>query len=754
MQQNVDSALPSDRGTGVDVTKARVSTDRQNGLLPDTTWKILIVDDDNDVHEATDFALSNVKILGRKLQLLHATNAEDAIGYLKATSDIAVIMLDVVMEEPDTGLRLVGKLRELGYVEPRIILRTGYPGQAPEDQVIRNYDINDYRTKDEMTRTRLITSLTTAIRSYDYIRSLSATRSGLEMVIEGTQRLYSNKNIDLFAEGVLTQIAAILRLRSEGAVCAVGTPTGDDSSSMIVMAGLGRFSGKVGAELRDIPDVDLGMVQDIAPDNVTPKLRDNKIALRFRTEAKRELVVYFEHNGALPSSDVVLLQVFASNLAICFENLDLINHLGELAFVDQRLGLPNHNAFSRELGGLVSGKTDKATVALVALEDAPQLAVAFGLAFAENVMSVVYDRMRDALGETILIARLGEYMLGVVDSTGTLEQSALEGVFHETFLMMGNRISVSASIGIVSGDPTNQKASDIDRAARSTLLRVIQDRPGTTMLFTPEIGDEVQNTIRMKSALQEAVLSKQFRFVFQPKINIKTGDVAGAEILCRWMMDGENIPPSVFIPIAERAGFSSDIALQSLEAVSDFWRDLQNAGLLRLPVAINLAVPDICNPDFVDVLTRQCEDSDLLAELVSFEITETQAISVDDDATRGVKALKDRGFNLWLDDFGTGYSSLSHLDSLPVDGIKIDKSFISTLTIETARGSVAATAKAMADNLGLRSIAEGVETREQHQIARLLGIEWVQGFYYARPMAPDAFIEWLKNWDLDAHAGS
>ena len=753
MSDYSETARPQEQETSSTPPNDDLTKDDGSDSLSEETWKILIVDDDLDVHEATVFSLNRVNILGRGVELLHAHNAQEALHCLKSHANIAVIMLDVVMEEPDTGLRLVGEIRDLGFTEPRIILRTGYSGKAPEDEVIRNYDINDYRTKDELSRTRLITSLTTAIRSYDHIRSLSDTRAGLEMVIESTQRLYSNKNLELFAEGVLTQIAAILRLRCEGAICAVGPTADGDRNSMVVMAGLGRFSEKVGAELGEIDEVDLTMVKDVAPDNVTPELRDNKIALRFRTETGRELVIYFEHNGGLPNTDVVLLQVFASNLAICFENLDLINHLGELAFVDQRLGLPNHNAFSRELGWLVSGKSASATVALASIEEAPQLAVAFGLPFAEEVMSAVYDRLRDALGEAVLIARIGEYTLGIVDATGKVAQSVIDSVFDEIFLIRDNRISVSASTGILYLDPTGQIPSDIDRAARSTLLRVMQEHPGTTMMFTPDIAHDVEKTVRIKSALREATKAKQFKFVFQPKINVATGDVSGAEILCRWAMNGKAVPPSVFIPIAERAGFSADIALQSLAAVSDFWADLKKAGLSRLPVAINLAVPDICNSDFVEALGRQCEESDLSPELISFEITETQAISVDEDASMGVAALKRRGFKLWLDDFGTGYSSLSHLDSLTVDGIKIDKSFISTLTIDKARGSVAATAKAMADNLGLKSIAEGVETREQHQVARLLGIETAQGFYYAKPMDPDAFIEWLKHWDIAAHVG-
>ena len=144
-------------------------------------WRVLVVDDDQDVHEATRFALAHLLILGRPLELLHAHSACEALELLQREGDIAVILLDVVMESDDAGLRTVGVIREqLKMLNTRIILRTGQPGQAPEADTIARYDINDYKTKSELTQNKLFTTLTAAIRSYDQLLRLDANRRGLE----------------------------------------------------------------------------------------------------------------------------------------------------------------------------------------------------------------------------------------------------------------------------------------------------------------------------------------------------------------------------------------------------------------------------------------------------------------------------------------------------------------------------------------------------------------------------------------------
>ena len=185
------------------------------------SWKLLVVDDDEEVHEATRFALHDALIADRPLRLIHAYTAHEAAAAIAAEPDIAAILLDVVMESADAGLKLVRRIREeLRLADVRIILRTGQPGYAPELQVIRDYDINDYKTKAELTHTRLMTTLIAAIRSYEQIHAISENRRGLELIVNAAAGLMELPAMSAFAEGALLQIAALLKLPAEGIVCA------------------------------------------------------------------------------------------------------------------------------------------------------------------------------------------------------------------------------------------------------------------------------------------------------------------------------------------------------------------------------------------------------------------------------------------------------------------------------------------------------------------------------------------------------
>ncbi|MFZ6644772.1 DUF3369 domain-containing protein, partial [Undibacterium sp. TJN25] len=175
---------------------------------PQLTWRIMIIDDDPDVHSATTFALGSLEIQHRALSFLHAYSAAEARDILQQETDIAIILLDVVMEQEDAGLQLVSHIRKtLGMSDVRIILRTGQPGYAPEIDAIRDYDINDYKTKSELTRTKLYTAVTSAIRSYEQICAISASRRGLELIINASTELMALQGLQNFASGVLVQIS-------------------------------------------------------------------------------------------------------------------------------------------------------------------------------------------------------------------------------------------------------------------------------------------------------------------------------------------------------------------------------------------------------------------------------------------------------------------------------------------------------------------------------------------------------------------
>src|SRR5574343_164611 len=207
-------------------------------------WRVLIVDDDGDVHKATELAMQGLTIEGQPLVFLHASSAAQARQQLATEDDLAVVLLDVVMESEDAGLQLVRHIRdELRLNAVRIVLRTGQPGYAPEIETGQASDINDYKTKSELTRTRLYTVLTAAVRSYRQNRALEANRRGLEMIVEASTELSRMHGINRFAEGVVTQLCALLGILPEGLVCA--QMHGELGDEVRIVAAAGQYSSLI-----------------------------------------------------------------------------------------------------------------------------------------------------------------------------------------------------------------------------------------------------------------------------------------------------------------------------------------------------------------------------------------------------------------------------------------------------------------------------------------------------------------------------
>src|SRR5262252_2361965 len=180
-------------------------------------WKIAVIDDEPAVHDGTRFALSDYKLNGQGLEILSAYSAAEGRELLRKHADVAVVLLDVIMESDTAGLELVEYIRkELKNETVRIILRTGQPGQAPERRVIVDYDINDYKAKTELTADKLFTALTAALRSHQQLQRMVETRRGLEIIIEAASTLFDFKSMQRLAEGVLTQIASLLNVDCAG----------------------------------------------------------------------------------------------------------------------------------------------------------------------------------------------------------------------------------------------------------------------------------------------------------------------------------------------------------------------------------------------------------------------------------------------------------------------------------------------------------------------------------------------------------
>src|ERR1700686_858022 len=282
-------------------------------------WKIAIIDDDHAVHEGTRFALSDYQLNGQGLEILSAYSAADGRQLMRSHPDVAVVLLDVIMETDTAGLDLVEFIREdLKNETVRIILRTGQPGQAPERRVIVDYDINDYKAKTELTADKLFTSLTAALRSYQQLERMVETRRGLEIIIDAASTLYDFKSMQRLAEGVLTQIASLLNV--DCAALLVLRDSADPKDAFSVLAGSGCYSRFIGAPGIGSLDPELREVVREAFRRRDHQFLARRSVLYIRTGSGRELVVLLESSKQLSDTDRALIQIFGSRLSVAFDN--------------------------------------------------------------------------------------------------------------------------------------------------------------------------------------------------------------------------------------------------------------------------------------------------------------------------------------------------------------------------------------------------------------------------------------------------
>ena len=291
-------------------------------------WMIAVIDDDPAVHEGTRFALYDYVLDGQGLQILSAHSAEEGRKLLAARPDIAVVLLDVVMETDQAGLDLVDFIRnELRNETVRIILRTGQPGQAPERRVIVDYDINDYKAKTELTADKLFTALTSALRSYQQLRKLVETRRGLEIIIEAASTLFDFKSMQRLAEGVLTQIASLLNVDCAGIL--VARDGGHPEERFSILAGSGCYRQFAGGDALDHLAPELRELVDLAFQQRRNEFLGRRSVLYIRTGSGREIVVILEADKSLSDTDRDLIELFSSRLSVAFDNVILYEQLQE-----------------------------------------------------------------------------------------------------------------------------------------------------------------------------------------------------------------------------------------------------------------------------------------------------------------------------------------------------------------------------------------------------------------------------------------
>lgn len=300
-----------------------------------TPWRVLLVDDEEEIHAVTTLALQGVTFADRPLEFLHAYSGEESIQIMREQSDIALILMDVVMETDQAGLNAVRTIRqEIGNRFCRIVLRTGQPGEAPERDIITQYDINDYKEKTELTATKLFTVVYTALASYRDLVSLADNKRGLEKVIDASSSLLQRHSLELFAEGVLQQLSALLHLDYDTVLMdgmGVAELLGEEGTPPRLLAATGCYSANADGAASEIA---IAAKERIAKAVATKStiIEPHYFVQYLHAPHGQEYVLYIASPRAILQADRDLLELFCRNVALAMDNL----HMHDILQTSQR----------------------------------------------------------------------------------------------------------------------------------------------------------------------------------------------------------------------------------------------------------------------------------------------------------------------------------------------------------------------------------------------------------------------------------
>ena len=457
---------------------------------------------------------------------------------------------------------------------------------------------------------------------------------------------------------------------------------------------------------------------------------------------------------------IIAKQIQSSNAIV----RDELENLRLAAYRDMSNGLPNRLSLIPELAKGLSLCDDKSPCAVfhIILDGFTSAEHVLGVTGGERLQSMVASRLTmylaagaandDQVLQDVFLASLGigQFAMFMPHNAGRekakLLARQLQLVFNEPFNLDGRSISVKLSGGIAVAPDDGKTPAKLLKNASLALNEVLRAGKVGFQFFSPRLERLARGRAQFERELRDAVAKEAFRPVFQPKIDLQTGQIAGVEALARWYRsEGQIISPGTFIPLAEELGLIDDIGFQILRQSCDAAADWLRAGY-NVPLAVNVAPCQFDRPDFINQVVSALNESGLPPRMLELEITETMAVSNPEQVSTVMKPLRAMGVKLAIDDFGTGHANLSLLTQMPFDIFKIDRQFVSALDTEEQAPAVIEMILSMAKTLGMKTVAEGIETEEQAAFLTRRGCSLGQGYLYSRPIPLEAFRKLVREW--------
>jgi diguanylate cyclase (GGDEF)-like protein len=422
------------------------------------------------------------------------------------------------------------------------------------------------------------------------------------------------------------------------------------------------------------------------------------------------------------------------------------------ALHDSLTGLPNRMLFQQRLAEAIDAARERdgrIAVMLMDLDHFKEINDTLGHHFGDQLLKEIGPRLSTVLREIDIMARLGGDEFGVLlpdlpddDVAFSIADRLLEELAVPVSVE-GLALDVSGSIGIAVYPTQSQNAESLLRRA-DVAMYAAKEGGGGYELYAPEMDQHNPSRLTLVSQVRPAMERGEFEMYFQPKVRLSDGRVAGAEALIRWNHPERGmVPPDEFIPLVEKTVLLGPLTTYAMEHVMRQWRVWTDDGT-PIPMAVNLSPRSLLDRQLPEAVAGLLERFEMPPSFLRLELTENFLVSDSGRSNAVLDELARVGVSLSIDDFGTGYSSLSHLKRLPIDEIKIDRSFVMDMNEDGNDFMIVRATVELGKNLGLRVVAEGVEDRETFDRLADFGCDEAQGYYISRPMALDEFTRWLS----------
>ena len=434
------------------------------------------------------------------------------------------------------------------------------------------------------------------------------------------------------------------------------------------------------------------------------------------------------------------------------ERMSAEERIRQLALYDSLTGLPNRATFySLIKQALIIASRDNITggVMFIDLDRFKYINDTLGHGAGDELIRRVSARLKTCLRASDVVARLGgdEFVVGLFDvkfaEDAAIVAKKMLSTFATPLLIEGHEISISASIGISIYPDDSVDIEDLIKFADIAMYRAKENGRNNYLFYSNDMNVRSIDKLQLESDLRRAMDRKELLLHYQPQADIHTGEMTGAEVLVRWQHPEKGmISPGQFIPLAEETGLIVSIGQWVMDQAVAQNKAWQNKGLPILKLAVNLSAQQF-HPKLVEEVTAVLKQHDLSYEFLELEITESMVMNNAEKVIEMLSKMEALGVKMSLDDFGTGYSSLSYLKRFPIHKLKVDQSFVRGIPHDPDDVAITRAIIGMGKSLGLRVIAEGVETREQLEFLRGEGCDEIQGFIFSRPIPAFEFSKLL-----------